>query len=93
MSRLELTGTGPAAGSAVAAPTAAGGAGLWVLPPAGLARPHQGVDHVSTTGTYPRVIDGEVTDSWLVRPILPILVSSAAMFALGLAALIQEAVR
>lgn len=41
----------------------------------------------------PRVIDGEVTGSWFVRPMLPMLASSGVLFALGVAALIQEAVR
>ena len=41
----------------------------------------------------PRVIDGEVTGSWFPRPMLPMLAGSAAMFALGLAALVQEAIR
>jgi hypothetical protein len=41
----------------------------------------------------PRVIDGEVTGSWIPRPILPILAGSGALLAMGLAALVQEAIR
>ena len=48
---------------------------------------------VTDPARNPRVIDGEVTDSWFPRPMLPMLVSSGALFAMGLAALIQEATR
>lgn len=41
----------------------------------------------------PRVIDGEVTGSWFPRPMLPMLVSSGVLFALSVAALVQEALR
>ena len=47
----------------------------------------------SAPARNPRVIDGEVTGSWVVRPMLPMLASSGVLFALGVAALVQEAVR
>lgn len=41
----------------------------------------------------PRVIDGEVAGSWFPRPIWPVLATSGALLALGVARLIQEVVR
>lgn len=54
----------------------------------GVARP-AAVEHARN----PRVIDGEVTGSWFVRPMLPMLAGSGALFALSVAALVQEALR
>ncbi len=93
MSPRDLSGAGAVVVAAGAAPDlTAGGVDLWVPAPAGPARTHQQADLV-TTGNDPHVIDGEVTGSWFPRPMLPMLAGSAAMLAVGLAALVREVVR
>ena len=93
MSLPELTGAGrtglAALSPAPSLPLAQPGTGARLTPPA-----TQVARRTATGPAYdPRVIDGEVTGSWFVRPIVPILAGSGALFALGVAALVQEALR
>ena len=103
MSLPELTHTGrraatlPTPSPCFAAPDAGGQATRLAAPHRpGRPTPHAAIGARPTAVEQvrnPRVIDGEVTGSWFPRPMLPMLAGSAAMFALGLAALVQEAIR